>query len=57
MVSPALLKEIGLIKKEYDGVKVLGNGALEKSLTVQANAFSKSAEEAISKAGGKIEVI
>ena len=57
VVSPALLKEIGLIKKEYDGVKVLGNGALEKSLTVQANAFSKSAEEAISKAGGKIEVI
>ena len=57
VVSPALLKETGLIKKEYDGVKVLGNGALEKSLTVQANAFSKSAEEAISKAGGKIEVI
>ena len=57
VVSPALLKEVGLIKKEYDGLKVLGNGSLEKSLTVQANAFSKSAEEAISKAGGKIEVI
>ena len=57
VVSPALLIEKGLIKKEYDGLKVLGNGSLEKSLTVQANAFSKSAEEAISKAGGKIEVI
>ena len=57
VVSPALLKEVGLIKKEYDGLKVLGNGSLEKSLTVQAHAFSKSAEEAISKAGGKIEVI
>ena len=57
VVSPALLKEVGLVKKEYDGLKVLGGGSLEKNLTVQANAFSKSAEEAISKAGGKIEVI
>ena len=57
VVSPALLIECGLIKKEYDGVKVLGGGTLEKSLTVQAKAFSKSAEEAINNAGGKIEVI
>ena len=57
VVSPALLKEVGLVKKEYDGLKVLGGGSLEKNLTVQAHAFSKSAEEAISKAGGKIEVI
>ena len=57
VVSPALLIEKGLIKKELDGIKVLGGGKLEKSLTVQANAFSKSAEEAINNAGGKIEVI
>lgn len=57
VVSPALLKEIGLLTKEYNGLKVLGDGKLEKKLTVQANAFSKSAEKAISDAGGKIEVI
>ena len=57
VVSPALLKEIGLLTKEYNGLKVLGNGKLERKLTVQANAFSKSAEKAISDAGGKIEVI
>ena len=57
LITPALLKENGLISKEYDGVKVLGNGTLTKKLTVQAHAFSKSAEKAISDAGGKIEVI
>ena len=57
VVSPALLKEVGLVTKEYNGLKVLGDGKLEKKLTVQANAFSKSAEKAISDAGGKIEVI
>ena len=57
VVSPALLKEIGLLKKEYDGLKVLGSGTLSKSLTVQASAFSKTAEAAILAAGGKIEVI
>ena len=56
-MPPALLIESGLISKELDGIKVLGNGKLEKSLTVQAKAFSKSAEEAINNAGGKIEVI
>ena len=57
MVTPALLKEVGLLKKEYDGLKVLGGGELTKKLTVQAKAFSKSAEAAINNAGGKIEVI
>ena len=57
VVTPALLKEEGLIKKEYSGLKVLGGGELKVALTVQASKFSKSAEEAISKAGGKIEVI
>ncbi len=57
LITPALLKENGLISKEYDGVKVLGSGTLTKKLTVQAHAFSKSAEKAISDAGGKIEVL
>ena len=43
--------------KEADGVKVLGNGAIEKKLTVQAAKFSKSAVAAIEAAGGKTEVI
>ena len=57
VVTPALLKEVGLLKKEYNGLKVLGAGKLTKKLTVQANAFSKTAEAAINEAGGKIEVI
>ena len=57
LVTPTLLVESGLVRKEYDGIKVLGNGKLSKSLTVQAHKFSKSAEKAISDAGGKIEVI
>ncbi|MCR5184488.1 MAG: 50S ribosomal protein L15 [Bacilli bacterium] len=57
LVTPALLIENGLVTKEYDGIKVLGNGKLTKALTVQANKFSKSAEAAITEAGGKIEVI
>ena len=51
------LQEKGLVKKVYDGVKVLGNGKLEKNLTVKANKFSKTAEAAITSAGGIIEVI
>ena len=56
-VTPVLLKEMGIIKKQLDGVKVLGNGTLEKKLTVRANVFSNSAKEKIEKAGGKAEVI
>lgn len=47
----------GLVKQVKDGVKVLGNGELEKKLTVKAAKFSKSAAEKIEKAGGKAEVI
>ena len=57
VITPADLKEKRLITKEYDGVKVLGGGELKKSFTVQANKFSKSAEQAIVAAGGKAEVI
>ena len=56
-VTPELLKQAGLVRKELDGVKILGVGELEKKLTVKANKFSKSAGEAIEKAGGKVEVI
>ncbi len=56
-VDFAALKAAGLIKKELDGVKVLGNGKLEKKLTVKAAKFSKSAEKAIEEAGGKVEVL
>jgi len=57
VVTPALLKEAGIVKNELDGIKVLGNGKLEKKLTIQANKFSKSAEEKIKEAGSKAEVI
>ena len=57
VVNPAMLKEAGLVGKEYCGVKVLGKGKLEVKLTVQAAKFSKSAEEAITAVGGKAEVI
>lgn len=57
VVTPELLKQAGLIGKIKDGVKVLGQGELEKQLTVQAHRFSKSALEKIEAAGGKAEVI
>lgn len=56
-VTPELLLETGIISKLYDGVKVLGNGDLDKSLTVKATKFSKTAAEKIEAAGGKVEVI
>lgn len=55
-VDSKALIEKGLINKELDGVKVLGNGTLTKKLTVVATKFSKSAEEKIQAVGGKIEV-
>ena len=57
VVTPALLKETGLVKKGLDGIKVLGEGTLEKKLTIQANKFSGSALEKIEKSGSKAEVI
>lgn len=56
-VTPALLKELGMVKQLKDGVKILGDGELEKKLTVQAQRFTKSAVEKIEAAGGKAEVI
>ena len=57
VVSPALLKEVGLVKNQLDGIKVLGNGELTKKLTIQAHKFSKTAKEKIEKSGSKIEVM
>lgn len=57
VVDTEMLKASGLIKKENDGVKVLGNGDLTSKITVKAAKFSKSAIEKIEKAGGKAEVI
>ena len=57
VVDAELLKASGLIKKELDGVKVLGNGELTAQLTVKAAKFSQSAVEKIEKAGGKTEVM
>ncbi|NLV92206.1 MAG: 50S ribosomal protein L15 [Firmicutes bacterium] len=57
VVTPEVLMESGLIRKIQDGVKILGDGALQTQLTVKAHKFSKSAAEKIEGAGGKIEVI
>ncbi|MDR7867696.1 MAG: 50S ribosomal protein L15 [Sporomusaceae bacterium] len=57
VVDPVLLVEAGVIKNVRDGIRILGNGELEKSLTVRANGFTKAAMEKIQAAGGKVEVI
>ena len=56
-VTAQVLKEAGLISKVCDGIVILGRGELDKKLTVKAKRFSKSAEEKITAAGGKVEVI
>lgn len=57
VITPELLKEMGLVKNQMDGIKVLGNGTLEKKLTIKAHKFSSVAKEQIEKLGGKAEVI
>lgn len=57
VVTPELLKEMGLVKKQLDGIKVLGNGTLTKKITVKAHKFSDAALREIEKIGGKAEVI
>jgi large subunit ribosomal protein L15 len=56
-VNPTNLKEAGIVRQECDGIKILGNGKLTKKLTVKAHKFSKTAQQAITAAGGKAEVI
>ncbi len=57
VVDAQSLKEAGLVKNYFDGIKVLGNGELTKKLTVKADAFSESAKQKIEAAGGSAEVI
>ena len=57
VVTPELLKEMGILKKQLSGVKVLGDGELTKKITVKAHKFSKSAISKIEAQGGKAEVI
>lgn len=57
VVTPALLKEKGIVKKQLSGIKVLGEGQLDKKITVQAHKFSKSALDKINESGSKAEVI
>ncbi|WP_028781731.1 50S ribosomal protein L15 [Thalassobacillus devorans] len=56
-VTPELLLETGVVSNEKAGIKILGNGSIEKKLTVKAHKFSASAKEAIEAAGGQTEVI
>lgn len=57
VITPNELIEAGLVKRSFDGIKILGDGNLTKNLTVKAQMFSKSAVEKIQAAGGKAEVI
>lgn len=58
IITPEMLKETGIIRKiEKNGVKILGEGNLEKKVTIQAHKFTQSATEKIEAAGGKVEVI
>ncbi len=56
-VDTNALVEKGIVKGGFDGVKILGNGTLNKKLTVKVAAFSKSAKQKIKSAGGKAEVV
>ncbi|MBC3900203.1 50S ribosomal protein L15 [Acetobacterium malicum] len=57
VITPELLLEYGFIRKLNDGLKILGNGEVEKAFTIKAHKISKSAEEKILAGGGKVEVI
>ncbi len=56
-VTPELLREKGLVKKELNGIKILGSGELTKKLVVKANVFTNTAIAKIESNGGKVEVI
>ncbi len=56
-ITPEVLAKAGLIKRAEQSVKILGDGELSSALTVHAHKFSKSAQEKITKAGGKVEVL
>lgn len=56
-VDTQALINAGIVKKEYDGIKILGNGEISKKLTVKVAAYSESAKQKIEAAGGKAEVV
>lgn len=56
-VTPVTLVDAGIVKNVRGGIRILGNGELEKKLTVKAQGFTKSAQQKIEAAGGKVEVI
>ncbi len=56
-ITPEVLVEAGIIKPSYKNIKILGSGTIEKAVTVKAHKFSKTAQEAIEKAGGKVELL
>lgn len=57
VITPELLKETGIVKKQLSGIKVLGNGTLDKKLTIKAHRFTQSALDKIEESGSKAEVI
>lgn len=57
VITPEVLVEKRIIKKPKDGIKILGQGAIRKALTIKAHAFSASAVSKINAAGGKAEVL
>ena len=57
VITPEVLKKTGIVKKQLNGIKVLGNGKLEKKLTVKCNKISASAKKAIEEVGGTVEVL
>lgn len=56
-VTPELLRRAGMVKGRWDGIKILGTGALTKKLAVKADAFSASAREKIEAAGGSCQAV
>ncbi|MBI5167375.1 MAG: 50S ribosomal protein L15 [candidate division NC10 bacterium] len=57
VVTPEALQESGLVKKIREGIKILGDGELDRPLVISAHKFSRSAKEKILAAGGRVEVI
>jgi large subunit ribosomal protein L15 len=57
VITPEILLEKGIIKKIKDGVKILGNGDIKKSINIKTHAISKSARQKIESKGGKVEVL
>lgn len=57
VIDAQALVNAGVVKKSFDGIKILGNGKLDKKLTVKVNAFSESAKQKIEAVGGKAEVV